>query len=89
MTEEPRVHDALDTLMSMLDHEVVKALIRTSGRQLDAPIVADAQQLLQQPDSDGHQEATEKAREAVRDALLGWLEATSDWMNRPEASQPT
>ena len=84
MNEEPRVHDALERLMEMLDTELLTALIRNSGRQLNAPVVAEASESLQPPDREILQEARAKAREKVRGALLEWLEATDDWMHFPE-----
>ena len=84
MTEEPRLHDALQRLMKTLDEEVVKVLVTTSFRQLDAPVVSEAAESLHQPNETALQAARHKAREKEGDVLYKWLEATAAWMHQPE-----
>ena len=84
LIEEPRLNDALQELLKMLDHEVLKALAQTSGRSLDAEAVAEAEAALQQPSQVMFQEAIERARKKVKGALCGWLEATESAMRRQE-----
>ena len=79
MAEEPRINNALQSLMMMLDQEVPKELINTSFSQLDREVVAEAEDAasLSQPLKVA-QQARAKAREMVASALRDWLEATDD-----------
>ena len=88
MIEEPRIHEALQRLMEMLDKEVLRELIRTSSRQLDTPGVEQAQESLRLPERSTLTEGKAEAREKVEESLLEYLESMDDWMHLPETPPP-
>ena len=86
LEEEPRLEQALRKIMKKLDQEVPKALI--SWRHLDAGVVSEAEESLEQPKPNSLEERRRKAREQVDSALHEWLEATADWMHHTSEPGP-
>jgi len=77
--EEPRVQQALQGLMEMLDQEVPKALIgHFPWRGLDKEVVLQAEESLSRPDRPILQQREMDARSRVEAALREWLEAAND-----------
>ena len=72
----------------MMDQEVSKAIVRTSGRILDPGVVSEAEEFLEQPTLDCLYERRGKARGRVEDALREWLEATKDWLHQTSEPGP-
>ena len=80
--KEPRLERALESLMELLDREVLRALMRTSARALDASVVAQVEEeFLGRPDLNLLKGYEREAREKVEAALRQWLEATNDFIH--------
>ena len=84
----PRLEEALERLMELLDHEVLRALIRTSGQALDPSVVAQAEEFLDRPEPDSLKDREREARGKTEAALRQWLEATDDLIHADSEPGP-
>lgn len=86
MNEEPRIAEALNKLMVMLDKEVQTALIgKPNWKNLDKEVVAEAQAVAGLSQSRvGALQAKNKARENTANAIREWLNAV-DNLSRSES----
>ena len=75
MTEEPKLQNALEVLMGLLDSNVERLLAITRVDQLVTPAIEEAISSLDQPSVDEREQAIIDARQALRKAMLNWLEA--------------
>ena len=81
MNEQPRLDTTLSRLMAYLDSEVPKSQIATKRSDLLSDAVFEAEALLAMEPSQAIRQRMDSARDSVRVALRGWLEAWADLLH--------
>jgi hypothetical protein len=80
MNEEPTIDRTVQNLVTVLDKNVLRELVRSS--RFDGSVVGEAEASLRLQKSTGFEEATSDSRAKLRVALSEWVEAVADWLHR-------